>query len=150
MTPEDAAHIRSLLSFPHLNRALDVLDFIGVNAGVPFESLPKAKAAAKILDYADASKDSGPIFLEAVAAWVDAPETLIPVLQRTHKQALIPALDGFLLAQLKTGERPDMVLNRAIHLHLPKSAGFLRERELDQKLSAPSPTAFPSPRTPRF
>lgn len=138
MTKEDLIHIQSLLGQAHLNNAVDVLDFIGVNAGVPFGGLPKAKAAAKILDYADATRESGPAFLEAVAAWLDAPETLIPVLRRTNKQSLIPELDGFLLRQLQEGERPGMVLNRSIQKNLPQSAGFLRERALDQQLPRPN------------
>jgi hypothetical protein len=141
MTKEDLAHIQSLLGQAHLHNAVELIGFIAVTIQAPFETLSKQAAAAKILDYGDETKESGPLLLEVVAAWVDEPEKLIPVLQRTQKQSLIPALDTFLLGQLQEGERPGMVLNRTIQRHLPQSTAFLRERSLDQQLPRPTPKA---------
>lgn len=146
MTSADLAQIQALLSRPHMNNAREVIGFVESFIGKPFQSLAKNKAAEKILDYADETRESGGLFLDAVAHWVDSPEELIPVLKRTQKHSLLPCLDGFLVEQLQDGERPNMALNAAIEQDLPKSAAFLRARCLDQDL--PSPTR--SRGKPRF
>lgn len=149
MTDDDYFKITALLRKPHMGRAMEVIELINMtmlSKGQEFSDLPKKKAAEKILDFADERNDAGALYLEAVAAWVDSPADLLPVLQRTRKHSLLKRLDELTAQRLNEGTLAGLRLTPLVLRHLPETSTVLRERRLDREL----PKATPTTKRPRF